>query len=369
VIDLAVLGQDPRFGGGAWALMKAFWGATISLGRQPRLYYLAHPSLAGACTRAPLDEEGLRPPFRRLDAANHLWATRKLAPSLHEARSLWVVATTAHYGAAAIRSGRPYSCWLATTLEDEWRPQMRALPRSRQAARRLNGPILRSLERRVLRGATSLYAISPGAREAIAHAARVPVERVGVIPLPIDTDEFIPVSSEEFERGLEHPQIIFVGRADDPRKNVQLLLQAWPAIRRRHPDARLRLVGRPPSVALPDGANAVGEVDSIAAELRGASLVVLPSVQEGFGIVLAEALAAGVPAVTTPSGGPEELVRQSGGGVVLGGFSTGELAAAVSDALADGTRLARMRTKGRAYVEREHSFERTRADLADALAG
>jgi glycosyltransferase involved in cell wall biosynthesis len=347
--------------------MTAFLEAAVSLGRHPQLYYLEHPSLTGATARGPLYGCGLRPPFRQLDAANLLWTARKLARSVREARSLWVVAATAQYGAAVLRSGRPYSCWLATSLDDEWRPQMHALPRSRRAARRVNGPILRSLERAVLRRATSLYAISPRARKAVARAADLPLERVAVIPLPVDMDEFAPVSSEDYERRLQHPQIVFVGRADDPRKNIRLLFEAWPAIRVRHPEARLRLVGRPPNGVLPEGVEAVGEADSIARELQGASLFVLPSVQEGFGLVLAEALAAGVPVVTTPSGGPEELVRQSGGGMVLGGFSSSELAAVVSEALADRPNLATMRTRGRAYVEREHSFERTRAALADAL--
>jgi glycosyltransferase involved in cell wall biosynthesis len=348
-------------------LMTAFFDAAVSLDRHPKLFYLEHPSLTGATAHGPLDRYGFRPPFRRLDAVNQLWTARKLARSVHEASSLWVVAATAQYGAAALRSGRPYSCWLATSLDDEWRPQMHALPRSRRVARRLNGPILRSLERAVLRGATSLYAISPRARKAVARAADVPLERVAVIPLPVDTDEFAPVSSEDYERRLRHPQIVFVGRADDPRKNIRLLFEAWPAIRVRHPEARLRLVGRPPNGVLPDGVEAVGEADSIATELQGAALFVLPSVQEGFGIVLAEALAAGVPVVTTPSGGPEELVRQSGGGIVLGGFSSGELAAAVLETLSDRAKLQIMRTRGRAYIEREHSIERTRATVAEAL--
>jgi glycosyltransferase involved in cell wall biosynthesis len=348
--------------------MMAFWKAVVSLGRDPHLFYLEHPSLRSATARAPLDEPGLRPPFRRLDAVNHLWGARELATTLGDSHSLWVVATTAHYGAAASRCGRPYSCWLATTLDDEWRPQMRALPRSRRAARRLNGPILRSLETAVLRGAKSIYTISPRSREAVARAADLPLDRVGVIPLPVDTDGFKPVAPEEYARRLQRPRIVFVGRGDDPRKNVNLLLDAWPLIRRRHPEALLRLVGRPPDGSLPEGVEAPGEVESVAAELQLASLFVLPSLQEGFGIVLAEALAAGVPVVTTPSGGPEELVRRSGGGIVVGGFSSHELAAAVSEVLADRTTLATMRARGRAYIEREHSFERTRSALAEALA-
>jgi glycosyltransferase involved in cell wall biosynthesis len=106
----------------------------------------------------------------------------------------------------------------------------------------------------------------------------------------------------------------------------------------------------------------------VAAQLRRATLFVLPSLQEGFGIAAAEALAAGLPVVTTPSGGPEALVSDSGGGIVLSGFSPEELAEAVRGLLEDPARLAELRRRGREYVVREHSPARFRELLAEALA-
>jgi glycosyltransferase involved in cell wall biosynthesis len=79
-------------------------------------------------------------------------------------------------------------------------------------------------------------------------------------------------------------------------------------------------------------------------------------------------MAAGLPVVTTPSGGPEALVRESGGGVVLGGFSAEELARTVRDLLSDPDRLAEMRRRAREHVVREHSPERFRELLTEALA-
>ena len=130
---------------------------------------------------------------------------------------------------------------------------------------------------------------------------------------------------------------------------------------------RVRLVGAPPRVSVPSNVEVLGHVPDVAAALRGATLFVLPSWQEGFGIVAAEALAAGLPVVTTPSGGPEELVRASGGGRILSGYDPDELAAAVEELLHDPSGLAEMRRAGRAYVEREHSPARLRELLAEVL--
>lgn len=368
MIDLAVVTQDPRFGGGARALLEAFWTASSSIGRDPQLFYLEHPSLADRDLRSPLDARGLRPPFRRLDPLNQLWGARRLVPELRSSRSLWVVAATAQYGFGAAVSGRPYACWVATTLADEWRRQMTALPPSRRLARHVNGQPLQALERAVLRRAAAVYVISPAARAAVASAAGLPPDRVSVIPLPVDLDTFVPISDEQYLEGLDTPTVLFVGRGDDPRKNLPLLLAAWPSVLKRHPRARLRLVGRPPRGPLPAGAEALGEVPSAAAELSRATIFVLPSLQEGFGIVVAEALAAGVPVVTTPSGGPEDLVRRSRGGLILNGFDCHELANVVSNALEDRVGLLRMREAGRTYVDSAHSPQRTRDAVAAALA-
>jgi glycosyltransferase involved in cell wall biosynthesis len=364
VTDLAVVGADPRFGGGALALMEAFWQSAVGLGRRPEFHYVAHPSLVGVpLDGSPLDVPGLKSPFRRIDAANQLVAGVRLAPRLRDARSIWVVSTNAAHGYPALRSGRPYSCWIATGLEDEWAGRRPGLRPSRRLAIRVNAPVLRPLERRVLRGATRVYGISPSSAASVARAGGLAERDVGVLPIPVDLDALTPAPDEEWRASLEQPVIAYVGRGDDTRKNAQLLLDALPLL----PNVRLLLVGSPPLGPLPDRVEATGVVPTIAPHLRRATLFVLPSRQEGFGIVAAEALAAGLPVVTTPSGGPEALVRESGGGVVLAGFTPEELAETVGGLLADPDRLAKMRRSGRDHVVREHSPRRLRELLAEAL--
>jgi phosphatidylinositol alpha-mannosyltransferase len=310
------------------------------------------------------ERDDVQPLLRGLDGLNHLVAGARLAPKLREARSVWVVAAAAPHGYAALRSGRPYAAWIATSLAEEWTSRRGGLPRSRRVSLRANAPLLLRLERQVVRGATRVYGISPASAEGLARAAGV---EVGVLPIPVDLERFTPLPDDEWRARLAEPTLVFVGRGDDPRKNAALLLEAFPRLRERVPGARLRFVGSPPRVPLPDGVEALGEVPEVAPHLRDAALFVLPSLQEGFGIVAAEALACGVPVLATPSGGPEELVRASGGGRVLAGFTASELADAAADLLRDAATLAAMRERGREYVAREHSPQRLRELLADIL--
>ena len=260
----------------------------------------------------------------KLDSLNQLLAAW-MASSLRGSRSLWVVATVAHYGLAAARSGRPYACWVGTSLRDEARGRVAGgLPASRRLAVHVNRPVLERIERTVLRRAAAVYTTSPASRRSVAAACEVPIGRVRLLPLTVDVARFRPEPDERWLARLEAPVVTFVGRTSDPRKNVPLLLDAFRGVRARLPAARLRLVGPPPTAgaltSLPAGVEVVGEVESAASELARSNLLVLPSFQEGFGIVVAEALASGVPAVVTPCGGPEDLLRQSGGGVVLSTF-------------------------------------------------
>ena len=346
--DLAVVTQEPRFGGGAHALVQAFLRGAEQLGRTPHVLHQPYVPLA--------------------DSVNQLLRAGRIAAATREAGSVWVVAAAAPYGYPAARSGRPYAAWIATSLDDEWRARQTGLPLTRRLALAANAPLLKWLERMTLRGARRVYATSPASRATLATAAGVPIERIGILRIPVDIDEFRPEADESWLTRLDHPTVVFVGRGDDPRKNVRLLLDAWPMIRESLPGARLRLVGRPPRTPLPAGVEAAGDVASVADALRTASLFVLPSLQEGFGIVVAEALACGVPVVVTPSGGPEELVAESGGGLVLPDFAPARLAAATVALLQDEARLLALRHSGRAYVETRHAPAPFREQLAAIFA-
>ncbi len=366
--DIALVGQDPRFGGGARAQLEAFWNGSVELGRSPELLYLEYRGLRGASIEgSPLCGASVPPTVAWLDGVNQAVAGRRLAGRVRHARSAWVVATAASHGYAAARSERPYACWIGTSLDDEWAGRRSGLQRSRRLALATSAPVLRRLERRVLGGARRVYATSEHSQATLSVAAGLGDSEIGILPIPVDIDRLTPLGDDEWSASLARPTLVFVGRGDDPRKNVSLLVDAFALVRARLPDARLRLVGKPPATRLPDGVDAVGHMPALADAVRDAALLVVPSRQEGFGIVAAEALACGVPVVSTPCGGPEGLIRDSGGGRVLASFDPDELAEALVDLLEDAGTLLAMRRRGREFVVREHSPARFRTLLEAAF--
>ena len=303
--DLLVVGPDPRFGGGSHAHAEALVEAARALGRDAELVFVPHPTLRPEQRLSPVD---------RVEPLRLLRGSRALVPALRAARTVWVASPLAHHGLAATRSGRRYAVWAGTSLADERRGRLPGLPTSRRAAALLNAPALGAIERRVLRGAARVYATGPASRAAVARAGGLDESRVGLLPLPVDLDRFAPLPDDEWTARLERPVLAFVGRTDDPRKNLALALAALPLIRRRVPAATLRVIGPGAPPPATDGVEALGEVPSVAEPLREAALLLLPARQEGFGIAAAEALACGVPVLATPSGGPEELLRPRAAG-------------------------------------------------------
>ncbi len=193
---------------------------------------------------------------------------------------------------------------------------------------------------------------------------------VAIIPNGVD----FPEQSQIAMQRIGGPRtILYLGRIH-PIKGLETLLKAWGKISASYPDWRLRVLGpgerdyvhllksiaatqEIPRVSIESGV--YGEEKSHA--LANASLFVLPSKSENFGVAVAEALASGIPVITT-KGTPWNNVVSEGCGWWVD-HSVDSIASAMSAALdiPDGN-LKAMGQKGRLWTEREFSWIRVARD-------
>lgn len=161
----------------------------------------------------------------------------------------------------------------------------------------------------LLRGVDVLTAVSEHARRTLVdHLGRVPL----IVPNGVDVSAWRDVGRDtragsQWAARDGHQDVVVVGRAGEPRKGVDVLLSAWPDVRRVAPDARLLVIGPAGGLgggraALPDGVLLLGTVEEAAKRslVAAADVLVAPHLGgESFGIVLVEAMAAGTPVVAS----------------------------------------------------------------------
>jgi glycosyltransferase involved in cell wall biosynthesis len=153
-----------------------------------------------------------------------------------------------------------------------------------------------------LRRASAIFTPSRASKYDLIRAAGVPSERIHVTPNGVDA-RFFEARAPEGPRG---PYLLAVGTLE-PRKNLPALLEAFRILRRDGRDLQLVLVGRQAFThSLPLGdlepyVRLAGPVpdEELPALYAGAACFVLCSLYEGFGLPLAEAMAAGTPAVAS----------------------------------------------------------------------
>jgi len=183
----------------------------------------------------------------------------------------------------------------------------------------------------------------------------------------------VPVPATAWQRRPEWrtaPRAVFVGRLA-PEKGLDTLIDAWPSVRVKYPDARLILIGEGPQrAALEARVKALGltlgpgqavELPGASADatdaLRKADLFVLPSREEGMSIALLEAMALGVPLVASSIPGNRRLVSDFKHGRLAPPDYPLALASAIIEQWNDFDRAVHMSRVARSRVEQEFSIQ------------
>lgn len=215
--------------------------------------------------------------------------------------------------------------------------------------------------------------------ERLTRSLRSDADRtVRFAPPGVDTGAFRPQGS----RALDATgYVLCVGRLDDPRKNMTLLLEAYARLVSSLASApQLVLAGASgPDASFWERAMALGvreriryiarpSRDELIALYQGAACFALPSAEEGFGMVLIEAMACGVPVVATRCGGPEGIVTDGEDGFLVPLDDVEAMAGRLCRLLTDGGLNGRMGQSARATVEQRFSETVTAQAFLDTYA-
>jgi glycosyltransferase involved in cell wall biosynthesis len=223
-------------------------------------------------------------------------------------------------------------------------------------------------------GRPALVAVSEAVRRSAIGQLGVAPEVVTTIHNGIDIDAVVPTPAPAALRdsfGLPRSALVLaiVGRLV-PLKGHRYLLEALPALRASVPDTILLVVGegvqREALEALAAAHGLAGAVrflgtgrDLVDRALGAADIVVAPSLSEGFGLAVLEAMAMSRPCVASRTGGLPEIVEHEGSGLLVPPGDTAALADALLRLARDPALRVRMGRRGRAIVEERFDIRDT----------
>ncbi|GHG28769.1 MULTISPECIES: glycosyltransferase family 4 protein [Streptomyces] len=196
------------------------------------------------------------------------------------------------------------------------------------------------------------------------YARRTLVEHLGgdavVIPNGVDVDFF---AGAEPKAEWQGETLGFIGRIDEPRKGLPVLMKALPRILTERPGARLLVAGRGDEeeavASLPAGMRSRVEFLGMVSDedkarlLRSVDVYVAPNTGgESFGIILVEALSAGAPVLAADLDAFAQVLDQGAAGELFANEDADALADAAIRLLGDGARRAELSARGSAHVRR-----------------
>jgi glycosyltransferase involved in cell wall biosynthesis len=222
------------------------------------------------------------------------------------------------------------------------------------------------------RRADHIITVSEFSKKDIVSRYRVDPDKVTVIEQD-PRDEFRLMNPEYCREvilskyGIAAPFILYVGRIN-PRKNLIRLVEAFSHLRRKGMQYRLVIVGkqdwmaeqvvqRVKELSLEDTVIFTGYIDwnDVALFYNAADLLVYPSICEGFGLPVMEAMACGVPVVTSFGSSLEEVA--GGAAILVDPYSIDSIADALGAVIADRQLAVSLREKG---LRRVADFRRDR---------
>lgn len=237
------------------------------------------------------------------------------------------------------------------------------------------------IESSVYSRADRIITLSSAFADVVVKQYGVDGSRVRIIPGAVDLNRFCPPPSKTAARGawgwpIDRPVVVSVRRLV-PRMGLENLVRAIEIVRERVPEIQLYVAGKGPlgpklqqlidNLQLQNNVGLLGFVpeNSLASVYQAADLSVVPTMAlEGFGLVAAESLAAGTPALVTPIGGLPEVVAGLSSSLVFRSFSAADIADGILAALSGRVAMPSS-AQCRTYAEDHFSAARMARQVAD----
>lgn len=234
------------------------------------------------------------------------------------------------------------------------------------------GWLNRMIDRATMKWAAHIVCCSEAVRRSVEQRIGKGKNNFAVIPFGVDTDWFreprgISGSTIVLQKGL--PVIGTVCRLVEPKKGLKYLLEAVARLEQEagKPVCQVLLVGEGPAeqglrtlserLGISPRVAFVGARRDIPEVLSLMNIFVLPSLYEGFGIAILEAMAAGKPVIATTVGGIPEFVASGQSGVLVPPGDALALARAIKQLLDEPEKACAMGCQGQAHVKKHYSIE------------
>ncbi|MFC1854313.1 glycosyltransferase family 4 protein [Candidatus Dependentiae bacterium] len=206
---------------------------------------------------------------------------------------------------------KKFLLWPATPYDDDRLARRCEMSVSRRILENLSAPFMRKIELDILRSASLVLPMSFYAKKQFSVMAGLDPDDMDVCGFPVKT----------VMKGCKENQkiVVAIGRFDDPRKNIEMLLRVWRRVIRQQPEAKLIIIGNTPQKEKIRGfENLINSgcvrftgwisEDEKQGILKSASVMLITSHQEGLGIIGLEAMANSVPVISTICGGTSDYV-------------------------------------------------------------
>lgn len=329
-----------------------------------RPFKMSSRNRAGIHNGMPCVEIGARWAF--LEPAHYAATLEQWQEALQDYDYFFVVSGTPIAAHHLALMNKRFVLWPASTYQHDRQQRAEKMRGLRKVIDRLAQPWMLAIERLVLKKVSFVWPLSSYTHQLIKDVVPNFNRPYAVCGFPIDYQPAAPGTP------TNEKIIIAIGRFSDPRKNPRMLFRAFEKIYQECPDAQLFIIGSEPHpfdtlpfVNNPSFKNIIftGELDrtSLLAFYQRATLMLISSYQEGLNIAGLEALAHGVPVISTDCGGIRDYVINDKTGYVVELDDDTAMAEKTSMLLKDNKKIEILKSAISTFMKNNFSLEQIHA--------